>query len=234
MKKRIYIKDWLELKPYNSQSITDGYYLKLCNKVKEILVKRHKKVIIENMDKYALNILSCFLVSYFEDIISETNIWNTFVKSHKALYGKYLPFYDTKEYYLEEINEQDIRFLLWYFFNTIQEEEFILPYYDYFYDMAIDVYDIFDEEYEYAPENPVLKKYYEIDENETDYYKARKLIDTILFKTYLFYPDTLLDLNESLVNAFDDNPNDEFLLEYLNDIRDDHLHRVHTKLLSMS
>jgi len=33
-----------------------------------------------------------------------------------------------------------------------------------------------------------------MDENENDFYITRNLIDTILFKSYLFYPDTLLKL----------------------------------------
>lgn len=36
MEKRIYIKDWLRLKPYIKQTKTDIYYLKICNEVKSI------------------------------------------------------------------------------------------------------------------------------------------------------------------------------------------------------
>ena len=36
MDKKIVIKDWLELKPYEKQTITDSYYLKICNEVKRV------------------------------------------------------------------------------------------------------------------------------------------------------------------------------------------------------
>jgi len=37
MENRIYIKDWLELKPYEKQTLTDSYYLKICNDVKKAI-----------------------------------------------------------------------------------------------------------------------------------------------------------------------------------------------------
>ena len=72
MKKRIYIKEWLELKPYETQTITDGYYLKLCNEVKKKLMDNHFVLSKKYFDTKYVNILSCFITSYFIDIISET------------------------------------------------------------------------------------------------------------------------------------------------------------------
>lgn len=233
-KERIYIGDWLELKPYETQVITDSYYLKLCNKVKERLISNYFDILTEFFNTQLINGLSCFIVSYFEDIISETNIWTSFIELHKELYNKTLPFYDTEEYYEGEINEHDIIFLLWYFFNTAQIEKFIHPHSDFFYEMGFDIFEIFDEAYEYAPENKELKKYYEIEKTETDYYKARKLIDNILFKTYLFYPDTLLDLHDSEVELIEHLKDREDLIPYLNENRDSHLHNSYTRLLSLT
>ncbi len=34
MKQKIYIKQWLEFKPYENQTLTDSYYLKLANTLK--------------------------------------------------------------------------------------------------------------------------------------------------------------------------------------------------------
>ena len=234
MKKRIYIKEWLELKPYETQAITDSYYLKLSNKIKEKLISNHYDILSEFFDTEYINILSCFIASYFEDIISETNIWTSFVELHQELYKKKLPFYDTKEYYEDEINEQDVRFLFWYFFNTAQNDKFINSGNYFFYEMASDIIEILDEAYEYAPENKVLKKYYEIDKTENDFYVARNLIDTILFKTYLFYPDTLLDLHDNEAKLIEDNEDKEYIIQYLSENRDAELHKSHTRLLSLT
>ena len=235
MKTRIYIGKWLELKPYHRQASTDMYYLRLCNEVKEVLIQVEYFILQKYLDKEALDLLSCFLVSYFEDIISETHIWSAFVKKHTALYGKELPFYPAGEYYEGEINEQDIAFLVWYFLNTIREEKFISPYNEFIEDIASDVMDIFDEEYEYAPENETLKAYYRVVPAETDFYIVRNCIDNILFKSYLFCTDTrfrLLESEEELLEG-EFNIHNENMLLYLNENRDSFLHSRCTRLLSM-
>ena len=185
-------------------------------------------------DKKIIDHLSCFIVSYFEDIISETNIWTSFVEMHQKLYNKKLPFYNTGEYFEDEINVQDVRFLLWYFFNTAQTDRFINADHHFFLGMSLDIMKILEDEYEYAPENIVLKKYYEIDKNEPNFYVARNLIETILFKTYLFYTDTQAiqyDKEADLIEKYTDNKN---LTSYLNDALDAGIHNARTSLLSLS
>lgn len=234
MKKNIYIKEWLELKPYEKQTATDSYYLKLCNVVKQaITAAKHSFVLQRYLEKKDIDLLACFLTSYLEDIRSETNIWNTFVKTHKRLYKKQLPFYILDEYYEEEINLQDISFLIWYFLNTIQEEKFIAPFNDFIVETAVKVLDVFDEAWDYAPENEYLKTFYRIDEKENDFYNARNFIDTILFKSYLFYPDTFLKLREQELEIIEDRKDKENLMAFLNENRDSALHKSHTRLLSL-
>ncbi len=233
--KRIYIKDWMVLKPYDNHSITDNYYLKLSNEVKKVLfLKYSEEVLSYYLDEEDINLLSCFIVSYFEDIISETNIFTAFTNKHQNLYGKKLPFYNTSEYYEDEINIQDIQFLIWYFLNTIQDKKFVNPNKEVFYKMANDIMLILEEEYEYAPENKILKKYYTLPENETDFYKGREMIDAVLFRSYFFYIDTCSTLLEIEKEIIDTSKNDENLLAYLRDNRDAVLLSAHTKLLSLS
>ena len=113
MDKKIVIKDWLELKPYEKQTITDSYYLKICNEVKRVFAtNRQSFVLLMYLDKKEIDVLSCFLTSYFEDLIAETNIWNSFITTHKRLYNKQLPFYNLDDYFEDEINPQDISFLI--------------------------------------------------------------------------------------------------------------------------
>ena len=227
LKERIYIKQWLDLKPYDNQAPTDYFYLKLCNEVKQSLVLQLY------LEKSEIDIFACFLTSYFEDLISGTNIWNSFIRIHKRLYGKQLPFFELVEYHEQEINFQDICFLIWYFMNTIQQDSFIDPFNDFILKTSKRVMDVFENEWEYAPENELLKAYYSIDETETDFYVARNLIHTLLFKTYLFYPDTLLDLNEKEHEIIKKNKNDEHLMNFLNDNKDHAIHNAYTRLLGL-
>jgi hypothetical protein len=232
MKSRIFIQQWLELKPYNNQTLTDNYYLNLSNKLKKVLYAPDAFVLLMYIDKEDIDLLSCFLASYFEDIISETNIWNSFTAIHQTHYNKRLPFYNMDEYFEGEINTQDIAFLIWYFLNTIQREKFISPFNDFITNLALKVMVILDEEYEYAPENKVLKKYYSLPETESDFYKVRSFIDNILFKTWLFFPDTALLLAERENELIEEN-DDENLMHYLQETRDSLLHSNHTRLLSL-
>ena len=231
MKKRIFLKNWLELKPYDKQTPTDVYYLDLANQVHKIL-DHYKLVFLKQfLTEYEIELMACFLVSYFEDVISETNIWNSFINKHKQLYNKNLPFYDVEEYFENEINEEDVLFLIWYFLNTITEDSFISSSNLIIYAMASEIMDIFDGKYEYAPENSTLKLYYQIDENETDYYKVRKLIDNILFHTYLFFPDTAIRLQQNEIEIIKNKNRDNIL--YLQENRDSVLHKINTCLLSL-
>ncbi len=234
LKERIYIKQWLDLKPYNNQVPTDSYYLKLCNEVKQSLITNKQSFVLQiYLDKDELDVLACFLTSYFEDLISETDIWNSFIRIHKRLYGKQLPFYELDEYYEKEINLQDICFLIWYFMNTIQHDKFIVPFNNFIIETSKKVMDVFDNAWEYAPDNEHLKTFYFIDETETDFYIARNLIDTVLFKTYLFYPDTLMDLRDKEYEIIEESKKDEYLLNFLNENRDHTLHNAYTRLLGL-
>lgn len=232
MKDRIFIKKWLDLKPYDKQTLTDDYYLKLSNKLKKVLYSPGTYKLLMYIDKEEIDLLSCFLASYFEDIISGTNIWNTFTNIHKQHYSKKLPFFETIDYLEDEINEQDISFLVWYFVNTIQRDRYISPFNVFFTQVASKVMEVLDEEYEYAPENNYLKSFYTIDKNETDFYNVRKVIENLLFKTYLFFPDTALELSEKQ-NELIEKRNDEHLIQYIQEAMDDFLHKTHTHLMSL-
>ena len=232
-KPKIYIKQWLELKPYKTHSPSDLYYLNLCNQVYEAVISSPEAFLLEMyLEPEELMSFSCFLVSYFEDLISGTNIWNIFVRQHEALEGKKIPFYDTEDYFEEEINQQDVTFLIWYFLNALQEDRFLSPHNEFMAALAATVMETFEEAWEEAPENTVLKQHYQLDAN-CDFYDARILMDTLLFKTYLFYPDTHLKLLVAEIELVEENRKDPNLPVLLNDNRDIYVYTSYTRLLSM-
>lgn len=230
---KIYIKEWLMLKPYDTPVPTDSYYLKLCNQIKHSMVTNKESLVLQMcLDQEEIHLLSCFLASYFEDVISGTNIWNTFVRLHQNKYGKPVPFFEIKEYFEEEINLQDVCFLIWYFMNTVQDERLYAPINDFILETAKKVMEVLDEAWDYAPENTALLQYYSIDEQETDYYKVRHVIDNILFKTYLFFPDTGMDLKESEYDILEEKEEQELMLNLLKENRDFNLQASYTRLFS--
>lgn len=231
MKERIYIDDWLWFKPYDNPSQVDNYYLQLCNDVNVAI--RCNDFLLNFIEEENYKTLACFLTSYFEDIISGTNIWNTFVKIHKRLYKKQVPFYNLDSYYEGEINQQDVSFLIWYFLNTIQEEDIISPLGISLIDIAVEVMKVLEGAWEYAPENENLKSFYQIDENEDDFYVARNLIETVLFQTYLFFPDIIKEYNlgvDNILEEFSDEMKRRFTLINL---KESFSHNNHTCLLSL-
>ena len=170
-KRTIYSGDWLEFHPYDNTINSDLFYIELCNQVYQAIEKTANE--IDNASYLFLSTnemkqLSCMLTAYFEDILSETQIWNTFTRQMKARYGKWLPYYDTSDYAEEEINEADIEFLCWHFMTQLYEGQTpISPKEPLFEAIAKSVYPLFDSHYETAPENKKLHNFFHIKENDT-------------------------------------------------------------------
>ncbi|WP_221407987.1 DUF3843 family protein [Proteiniphilum sp. X52] len=235
MKKRIYINDWLLFKPYEHPVKTDMYYLRICNDVKRVLCADNNFFTLANrFDEKEINSLACFLTSYFEDIISGTNIWKSFVRVHMRLYNKQLPFYDLQEYYEGEINTQEVCFLTWYFFNTIQDEIFFNPFNPFFLEAAGAVMSVFDDAWDHAPENDDLSSFYRMNDTERDFYAARQFVETVLFRTYLFGIDSIPVLEEKNDEIITKYRNDEKLMFFLNENTDALIHHHRTRLLAFT
>jgi hypothetical protein len=232
-KDKIFIQDWQNLKPYHSHSSTDLYYLSICNEIlNELNFVRNKDIFIS--EKYFKDFV-CFMVSYFEDVISQTYLFATFRKKHFELYGKKLPFYaiDEDDYFEDEINYEDIKFLIWYFANAHQDEKVLNAEYFVIDLMAADIYKIFDKHFETAPENELLKKEYYFEET-IDYYETRAFIQKVLLGSYLFYPDINYRFTEDLNEVLEENKNDDHLEQYLKEFNDAFCNETHTKLLSLN
>lgn len=214
MKKRFYIKRWLEFKPQNYNGKTDVHYLKIANTIYSNLKTEHRFILLRFVDEDEIINLCCFITCYYEDVISQTNIWQSFKNLYFEAHHNKLPFYTLGEHYIdEEINEEDIAFLIWYYLNTIQGEKFIEPYTSLFSNIAAQIMDILDEDYEFAPENTVLKNMYSFDASNFDktdeFYKTREFLQSIFFESYLFYPDVKRRLDQDVYDTLMDNPEKE-------------------------
>lgn len=121
--------------------------------------------------------------------------------------------------------------LIWYFINTVQNQLFLSLHNTFILRLAEEIMDILDSEYEYAPENELHQDCHTL-ESENDYYEVRDFIDRLLFKTYLFYPNTGYKLREMETELIDEA--DENLIMYLREMRDELLHKSHTSLLALT
>jgi len=250
--KRIIVKDWLKYKPYNTHTNIDVYYLKLANqvmkKIEYIYINDFRQMGCEELSKQ----FCCFLTCYFEDKISNVNIYNTFIKLHKKLYNKYLPFYEIgeeEEYFFEDIYVEDIQFLIWYFYNSIDVELFVRPTSNAIHIIAEKAFNLFNEQFEWAPENDSLKEIYSFKKLnrsglEGDYYTVRECLYQFYFENYLFHPDikVFLDAQMNEITDYIKNGNIDVPEEYfrqivqgtINDFNIRTVHNKHSKLLNLT
>lgn len=215
MKKKLYIKHWLKLKPQQYSGKTDLHYLKIANKIHSSINDHQKLKISEIIDGEDIIDFCCFITCYYEDVISQTNIWKTFKKLYAEAYTKPLPFYTLDKNYIdEEINLEDVAFLIWYYLNTIQGEKFINPYNEFIVEIAGQIMDILDEDYEFAPENLVLKKFYEFNSKSAadsdKFYKTRAYLQKVFFESYLFYPDIKLSMDQDVYETIEELNGEDF------------------------
>src|SRR5210317_1418816 len=124
-KERIYMKQWLLCHPYRTPVSSDFYYLRLCNETYSLMEEDGQFESVGLLALKEVENLACFIVCYFEDVISGAGLWRAFTAQVYELYGTYLPFYDLNpdDYYPDEINIEDISFLIWYFISMTHYDE---------------------------------------------------------------------------------------------------------------
>lgn len=153
-KANLYINDWLAIHPYTRQQPSDVYFVELANRFYRICPPT------EVPDTFKKK-LCLYVAAYFEDVISGLGLWQAFVRKHTELYATPLPFYTINpEYIKDEVNKEDIRFLIW---NTLQKAPYPHPYLNPL-DAAIEktahlFFSVLEEEYETAPANDFLQDY---------------------------------------------------------------------------
>lgn len=235
-RKGIYLKEWLNYKPYNQQQASDFFYLTIAQKIYNILddVLDHfywnKKY---GSKDQLLQELSCFLTSYLEDLASDTKLWTTFLQEHQRMYQKTLPLVELSEdYVMGEPNEEDIIILLWYFFNCVQDEVVYSHNEAWLRSIASSVFDLLIDQWEFAPENNWLKEYYQLGTEAEPFFEARKLMNKLFLQSYLFQPDTKIGF-EVQVKRVLSNPLGNNVNLLIWDIEQALLHNQPSRLLAL-
>ena len=196
---RIALKDWLEYHPYVKEAPSDQFYITLGNDI------QHEMLLIDIEDNLVgadYKCLACMLTCYFEDIISQTGMWTSFIDEHHKLYGKYLPFFDMDGYVRGSINLADIQFLIWHFCSNLSVQiHFIDPYSIEHNEIANCVYAKLIEAAESAPKNEDLIAALVLSP-DADIHEVREHLDFFFFGCYLhqYYFAALLEEEKLDVN----------------------------------
>lgn len=205
--KTIYLKDWMNVHPEIKQSNSDLYYIQLSNRILKTI---EATLPTELFDLEEAKEISVHVAAWFEDIISELHIWESFTKSCQALYGKRLPFpaIDDANYFEGEVNQADIEFLIWHLlqrFHGNENDIMINPQDPSIALMAGEITKLLEEEYETAPESKTMQEYLN-PKMYDDYYTFTRNAEWLYFFSYLHGPS-----NEERLNG---------LYEEMNEIKD--------------
>ncbi|WP_297902138.1 DUF3843 family protein [uncultured Parabacteroides sp.] len=182
--KRIYPKEWSEWHPYRKTTDVDVYYADFATDLYDFLadIPIHRELF--EQDCHTREFCIC-LTAWFEDIISGTGIWQSFTSECKRLYGTYLPFfYLSKNYFPGEINEEDIRFLIWHHVRQMRENPVIYPEDPIIASIARELYHFLMDDYEVAPENELMQAYFNPRRTFEDFQEYRTFLEWFHFHCY--------------------------------------------------
>lgn len=182
--KKIFPVEWLKIHPYNQANAIDTYYTNIANEIYNSLL--FLGITDSLLSDEEAREISCCLAAYFEDVVSQTNIWRSFVTENRKLYGTPLPFYKTGDnYFDDEINYEDICFLMWHYLQQRQAKSFINPENEGITLIADDVYSLFEDEYETAPENERMRALFSAENNYSDYTSFQELLQWFHYNSFL-------------------------------------------------
>ena len=183
--KKIYPKKWLELHQYKQTNSVDQYYVGIANEIHKRLYSSTIADAFEEEEN--IRYTSLCLAAWFEDVISQTGIWQAFTAECRKRYGAYLPFYPIKgDYFPDEINLEDIRFLLWHHIQYLcRGISAINPENPGIEQTAQEIYGLLAEEYETAPENERMQEFlYHSAMGEEDFFRYREILDWFHYQCY--------------------------------------------------
>ena len=187
MKDYITLTYWRLGHPLPVESASDFYYVNFTRRLYHTI--RNTDVGRQSTEDWVAE-TAMTLAYYLEDVVSGLGFWRTFVTKHKALYGKYLPFFevDEKDFYLDEINQPDVCFLLWMSVQDNKREALVNPENPYLTELSEMLYRQLDKEFERAPINDDLLAQLKNPDTYSDFSRLSLVGMKMLGGTYLFRP----------------------------------------------
>lgn len=200
--KKIYPVEWLAFHPYKRIDEIDRYYTGIANKICAVLDEVEEQNLFQ--DEEASHHVALCLAGWFEDVISQTGIWMAFTAECKKRYGDWIPFYEPKDdYFPDEVNLEDVRFLLWHHLQYLYKGKRIIhPENPGIKLVAEKIYDLLADEYETAPENERLWQFLHPSDDEAgkfEYY--REVLQWFHFSSY-FNIENLEQMDEEMEELY--------------------------------
>lgn len=186
---------------------TDRCYLELAN---SLLVTADRNNLFPGWPESVVRRAALALVGYYQDVIADAGPWHAFISECRRLYGKFLPFFDISDDYMEcELNLEDVRFMVWYAMAmNCEERRVVSPFDDSLASGALEWYKILEDEYEEMPmpENHYMTRGLDLHDPED----AKAVYDFgnwLFMNCYLMTPAFAMTLDE-IVAGIDINSED--------------------------
>ena len=181
---------------------TDYHYAKVAE---SLLNEIFKADVCGELGEEACYRMAATLTCYFEDVISNFGIWNCFVRKHKEMYGKVLPFYDINEaeYCYDDINPEDVYFLVWMVAQKMNSHNsFYNPENPAIISVGFKLYSILFDLFETTPINDDISEVYLNRVLFDDIYKLKFVLMDLAESCYLFslFTDEVIGEFENVVN----------------------------------
>lgn len=184
------------------ETSTDTYYLSLANRLAAIA---KDKGLFPHYPEKAVERAALALVGYYQDVICDAGVWRSFISENRRLYGFTVPFYDDGGDYLDyELNQIDVRFMVWYSLSMNYESRRVWnPMDSEITEGADEWWRVLDEAYDESPMPEDYRLTHELEIHaEEDSDAILKLGNWLFMHCYLMTPAYALTLAE-IASEFD-------------------------------
>ena len=157
------MKEWLSVHKRIKMESADYWYVGFANQLL-LLLKKSRFYNLLSEDAWQKAVLSFAL--YFEDCIADTGNWRQFMRWHYRHYGRYIPFYPlTDEYVTDEVNREDVAFLLWTLLCPPKDEapDLLDPFDSNLQGCTDIIYTLINYSFEQAPVNSMISENWFVD-----------------------------------------------------------------------
>ena len=178
--------------PRGMQSATDAEYARIATEVATAMAQLK----IDDIPVEGIKQMALVITMYFEDVVADAGIWRGFTDMVKREQGRYLPFFsvDEAEYFQDEPNLDDVRFLVWYVMLEVHHGRVGNPESPVLDRLARAAYAVLERNFETVPVNEDLKAYFAEAQFAGDFYAQRDILKWFCFDCYLTYVPHLPEL----------------------------------------
>ncbi|MBX2890441.1 MAG: DUF3843 family protein [Saprospiraceae bacterium] len=180
--------------------------------------------------------LAVVLASWFEDYANEIGLWATFVRKNKEMHGYELPFYNLDDYDPNDMNPEDIAYLVWHFCCNATNKIFGPDNADLL-KMADALLEIFDKALDEAPGTDFYDDFLHI-APDIYFFDLKGKLYWLVFQCYLTVPEMRQEIDEAVRKLLEEK--DELLRTYedsnklIYTMQDDYLYKKCSSFLAFT